>query len=1594
MQKQAIPRQINYKITNPKINLIEGKIQIPTKTEPWPAARPTACISNYGASGSIAAMVVKGPEIPRSEDQVCRGKSLSRFPLVVTANSTNSLRENCAKLRQFLPKNTGSTNALALADIAFNICDRQNRSLPHVFATTVCSITELDEELHVAESLSAARPETTNNIGPRSSPVIMVFGGQTSRKIALHRNVYHSSALLRKYLDECNDALLQLGHERGLYPGLFDSTPTDDVVSLQTKQFALQYACARAWIDCGLEVQCVIGHSFGQLVALTVAGVLSLIDGLRFVYGRAVLMRDSWGSERGAMVALNADIGIVMRLLSSVKRADPSSRLEVSCYNGPSSHVLVGSVFEVNTLVDVIKRTTSIKYKVLDVTHGFHSRYCDTILAELGKLASSLIFNPPKIRVESCSTLESWNKITAKHIATHTRDPVYFEEAVKRVETLYGSCTWLEAGSDSSIIPMVRRVLTDRDHKGHLYSPVDLSRDDAMDNLADTTAGLWKRDHSVQFWPFHRIQRQSYTHINLPPYQFERKDHWLNFNLKSQQDVQASPSIDEATCKKPDPVLIAFSGFEDAHRRQGVFTIDTRCGEWQILVQGHAVLGQPVCPVSLYIELVQRAAESLAKDREMRAVSISRFNRLEIVSPLGLNHNGDVLLKVSQHDQAGLRWNFEFHAPQRNLKGTHQTTKIASGDIELNFADENLVDNELRRFRRVLQQSRFENLISHVNSEAIQGNAVYNMFSRVVNYQDFYRGIRRISALEDNIAADVVLKDQPPALLHDLLTNPVALDNFLQVPGLYFNCMAPCAPQEAFVCVQLESLQLSSDFLLGNKWDVFATSEPTGSDQQRSCDIFATDSNTGSLVFAALGVKYEKIPIALFAKTLTREEQRNLSTKTDVSSSTKQVADDKLVASDLVLGSKGIEKVASGRLVPKSSTNLLQVNTESTEASTPSEITSMPSKLTGISHSRRQEVERKLVRLLSEVLDASPERLVGNSSLDELGLDSLLMMEVASEIESAFGISIPQEALQSLLSVEPLADYLYKKGSVGSFHKPADELALLTRLQDNEDTGSTTASSRSQHLSPQTPTELSENIVRQGGDVVVRLAGILSTHLECSATEFHPSTDLADKGLDSLLWMEVISDIEKIFDVTIDLALTAGSKYGELCDELVAAIGRHYSSQAGSSPLSSITQPGEIDTDSTKSQSVSVTSASLDISPDRSGKLSTFYNTPDDFESIKPEFDKLADKYHFRRFFDEVYDKNARLVLAYTVEAFAELGVHLDSLEPGDTIPLLNVLPRHHHLREVLYEILRDGQVADHDGKCHVRSEKPLQLTHSDTLLKQIVIDFPQHAKEHTLLDVCGSNLGKLLTGSLDPLKLIFGTKANRDVLESVYSTSPMYLIMSQLLTTFLEKALGNTRPEGDGVFRIIELGAGTGSTTRWVVDRLVQLGVRIEYTFTDISSSLVSAAKRKFQQYDCMKYSTVNVELEPPAQYHGQFDVVLSTNCIHATRNLPVSLTNINKLLRPHGFVALVEFTSRMFWFDLVFGLLEGWWRFDDGREYVLARPEFWDKCLRESGFQHVSWTGGSTRESEVVRLITGFKQPVRDPRLYRSIPQADSWP
>ena len=99
------------------------------------------------------------------------------------------------------------------------------------------------------------------------------------------------SALLRFHLDACDFELRLLG--RGsLYPAIYQRDSIQDLPTLHAVLFAVQYASAMAWIDSGMRVSSIVGHSFGQLTALCISGCLSTQDAMRLVVGRAELIED------------------------------------------------------------------------------------------------------------------------------------------------------------------------------------------------------------------------------------------------------------------------------------------------------------------------------------------------------------------------------------------------------------------------------------------------------------------------------------------------------------------------------------------------------------------------------------------------------------------------------------------------------------------------------------------------------------------------------------------------------------------------------------------------------------------------------------------------------------------------------------------------------------------------------------------------------------------------------------------------------------------------------------------------------------------------------------------------------------------------------------------------------------------------------------------------------------------------------------------------------------------------------------------------------------------------------------------------------
>ncbi len=164
--------------------------------------------------------------------------------------------------------------------------------------------------------------------------------------------------------------------------------------------------------------------------------------------------------------------------------------------------------------------------------------------------------------------------------------------------------------------------------------------------------------------------------------------------------------------------------------------------------------------------------------------------------------------------------------------------------------------------------------------------------------------------------------------------------------------------------------------------------------------------------------------------------------------------------------------------------------------------------------------------------------------------------------------------------------------------------------------------------------------------------------------------------------------------------------------------------------------------------------------------------------------------------------------------------------------------------------------------------------------------------------------------------------------------------------------------PEGRPL-RVIEVGAGTGATTAWLLDALP--AGRTEYEYTDISAGFFAAAQRRFDDADAqLRYRALDIERDPGEQgfaAHGH-DLVIAANVLHATRDLGETLAHCRRLLAPSGMLVAVEGTEPQGWLDLTFGLLPGWWRFEDAyrTDYALAPRQVWDRALADSGFPEAS--------------------------------------
>ena len=332
-----------------------------------------------------------------------------------------------------------------------------------------------------------------------------------------------------------------------------------------------------------------------------------------------------------------------------------------------------------------------------------------------------------------------------------------------------------------------------------------------------------------------------------------------------------------------------------------------------------------------------------------------------------------------------------------------------------------------------------------------------------------------------------------------------------------------------------------------------------------------------------------------------------------------------------------------------------------------------------------------------------------------------------------------------------------------------------------------------------------------------------------------------------------------------------------------------------------------------------------------------------------------------------------RLSWSYALSTLEKLGWQRRTgaaVDPEGLRQDLQVLPIHSQLFRRILEILARSGVLEAAGEGFV-----VAVGAEDPLPEGMPQDPEEHAtgmsgrychgtNEIGLIRRCAGALPEVLRGREDPLSLLFGDAEPQAA--DLYRRAPVWKAANRMLGEVVQN-LAAGLPAGRQL-RVLEVGAGIGSATECILPGLP--AGRFDYTYTDISAGFFADAEARFSQADApIEYRVLDIEKKPADQGFDShcYDLVIAANVLHATQYLDETLMHCRELLAPAGQLVALENQRGRGWMDLIFGQLDGWWRFADRyrSHHALAGPDVWRQALGDTGFGDVRILGVDESES-----------------------------
>jgi acyl transferase domain-containing protein/thioesterase domain-containing protein/SAM-dependent methyltransferase len=321
----------------------------------------------------------------------------------------------------------------------------------------------------------------------------------------------------------------------------------------------------------------------------------------------------------------------------------------------------------------------------------------------------------------------------------------------------------------------------------------------------------------------------------------------------------------------------------------------------------------------------------------------------------------------------------------------------------------------------------------------------------------------------------------------------------------------------------------------------------------------------------------------------------------------------------------------------------------------------------------------------------------------------------------------------------------------------------------------------------------------------------------------------------------------------------------------------------------------------------------------------------------------------------------------------------------------LELQPKFEKFLDFFLKVLEEDGTIRYEGMAIRFIRSTTEAENAGTLKEQLVQRYPQFAGMVESVIYCARHFPEVLSGRTEGVEVLFpGGRYFRDDPKyknrEEYDNTAHYVWVARQMIQ--ELAVPRWKEQGKSPVRILEIGGGTGLLTWRLISGIAEQAkpLGLEYYFTDIGNYFVVQARKEAARrgWDFVKFGTLDISKDPVSQGFepGSFDAVLAFNVIHATRNIAESTGNMKRLLVPGGYTIMVEGTNPPRWMNMIDGLAEGWWYYEDTNlrhDTPLLTPEAWQQEVERQGFRQVTVLPLEEEQRRRTRccLVTAQRQP-----------------